>query len=59
MASISRSEQQRLADARMRAEIAKLMARGGHVGIATLLVPTLASAALMTMTASLVKAFLV
>lgn len=59
MASISRSEQQRLADARMRAEIAKLMARGGHVGTATLLVPTLASAALITITAALVKAFLV
>lgn len=51
-------EQQRLADDKMRAEIAKLMAETKQIGVSTFLAPALAAGALMGGTAAIVRIFL-
>jgi len=50
--------EQSLADDKMRAEIAKLLAESKQIGVNTFLAPFLAAAALMGATAALVKIFL-
>ncbi|QBY01409.1 hypothetical protein E2K80_12315 [Rhodophyticola sp. CCM32] len=48
-------QEQTLADDKMRAEIAKLLAETRHIGVNTFLAPALAAAALMGATAAIVK----
>lgn len=50
-------EEQALADDKMRAEIAKLLAETRQIGVSTFLAPALAAAALMGATAAIVKLF--
>ena len=50
-------EEQALADDKMRAEIAKLIAETRQNGVSTFLAPTLAAAALMGAGAAIVKLF--
>lgn len=50
--------EQNLADDKMRAELVKLMAESKQIGVNTFLAPFLAAAALMGVTAALVKIFL-
>ena len=50
-------EEQALADGKMRAEIARLLAETRQIGVNTFLAPTLAAAALMGATAAVVKLF--
>ena len=50
-------EEQALADDKMRAEIAKLLAETRQIGVNTFLAPALAAAALMGATAAVVKLF--
>ena len=50
-------KEQALADDKMRAEIAKLIAETGQIRMNMLLAPTLAAATLMGATAALVKIF--
>ena len=47
-----------LADDKMRAEIAKLLAETKQIGVTTFLAPFLSAAALMAATAGLLKIFL-
>ena len=49
--------EQKLADDKMRAEIAKLLVETGQIKINTLLAPALAAATIMGGTAALVKIF--
>ena len=51
-------QEMRLADDKMRAEIAKLLAETRQVTVTTFLAPFLAAAGLMGATAALVKVFL-
>ncbi len=51
------AQDMKLADDKMRAEIAKLLADTRQIGINTFLAPALAAAALMGATAALVKLF--
>lgn len=51
-------QEQALADDKMRAEIAKLLAETKQIGVSTFLAPFLAAAGLMGATAALVKIFL-
>ena len=50
-------QEQTLADDKMRAEIAKLLAETRQIGVNTFLAPALAAAALMGATAAIVKIF--
>ena len=52
------SAEQSLADDKMRAEIAKLLAETKQIGINTFLAPFLAAAGVMGATAAIVKIFL-
>jgi len=52
-------QEQSLADDKMRAEIAKLFAETKQINVNTFLAPTLAAAALMGATATIVKLFFV
>ena len=45
----------KLVDEKLRAEVAKLIAETGQIGVSTFLVPFLAAAGLMGATATLVK----
>jgi len=52
-------QEQDLADDKMRAEIARLLAEARQIGVSTFLAPFLAAAGLMGATAALVKIFFV
>ena len=51
------TQEQNLADDKMRAEIAKLLAETKQIGVSTFLAPALAAAALMGGTAAVIKLF--